>query len=248
MRNYLRISVLVVLLFSLFSASAFAAPKDVVSSDSLEITKNSKRFHVEIKEKAKGKVNTIQVEQILDQAIELHPNQPEYNIYIEDVVTESEVPLNILSSADLSVANYHWYDTGSTYFTSKQVVSTNNPTAANFVISVAKGQTVQLGYNYSFTVSSSYSAQAGMPSGAGANVQGSLSASATKTYSSTTTWTGPPETSTYNSRTYYTTGYKTYGNYTTYQYGNISGDLHATWTGSYQDAQSNFTSWSLDTN
>jgi hypothetical protein len=207
-----------------------------------------KKIKVKVKDEAVGKVSSQDIEEIANQAIEIHPELTEYNINIENV-TEQPLVNNLESTertVDESLENYHWYDTGSYYSTTKSPQSSNNPTSAKFVTSVAKGETKKLGYKFSMSVSSTYSASGSMPSGAGASVSGSLTSTQTKEYTAESTWSGPAESSGYLSREYYETGYRTYGKFSVYQFGYWSDHHHNTYTGDYWDAQSRFTSWSMD--
>lgn len=78
-------------------------------------------------------------------------------------------------------------------------------TNQTFLISVAKGETLTLSNSVtvSGTVSYSYSVEAGIKSVINTQWTGSASGTISKTWGTTETYTGPSETSPYNSRNYY---------------------------------------------
>jgi hypothetical protein len=77
----------------------------------------------------------------------------------------------------------------------------------NFVTSVAKGQTITLGYNWSSSLSCNISGKIDKSS---LGITGTL----TSSYSASSTFSGPPENSQYNCRCFYVQFYESRGTYT----------------------------------
>ena len=79
-----------------------------------------------------------------------------------------------------------------------------------FIISVAKGQTITLGTKKSFSLKNSVTGKA---TAANLGLEGTL----TVEYTASSTWSGPPESSSYNSREYRVKLFENQGTYTGYQ-------------------------------
>lgn len=109
----------------------------------------------------------------------------------------------------------------------------------NFVISVAKGQTVAIGYEWSASLSCTITGGVDKDS---LGITGSLS---TK-YSATQTFSGPPESSTNNTRAYYVKFFENRGTYTaTCRDSSLGTTITYPVSGSYTEPSS-FTSYSVD--
>ncbi|MGN1070690.1 MAG: hypothetical protein ACI4P5_09745 [Candidatus Fimadaptatus sp.] len=109
---------------------------------------------------------------------------------------------------------------------SKTTTKTRAVAQDNFIISVAKGQTITLGKEKTFNLKCTVT---GKSSAAQLGLEGNLSVK----YSASSTWVGPSESSEYNSREFRVKMYENQGRYTGYQrIGGVRvGDLQSgTWT------------------
>jgi len=161
---------------------------------------NSKKSQPKISY-AKGLSNKDVPQYIIDDLLLENPNAENITIYgvgntdkiIEDDLSGGITPLNV------------------TYYTN--IVTTKTVTNAKalakdvFQFSVAKGQTVTLSQTYKASLTGSYSGSIFDSSKLGVNltIEG--------TYQKSTTYSGPPESSSYNSREFRTRFYEERGNY-----------------------------------
>ena len=119
--------------------------------------------------------------------------------------------------------------------TNKTYTSTNKLSHSDHLTSAAKGQTVTLGYNYSYTVTASVSGSFYDKLTLGLNGEIKV------TYSRTDTFTGPPEGSPYNSRSFGVKYYINTGAYMSFVYlngGILSANLHTFSEPAYHDSYS----------
>lgn len=97
---------------------------------------------------------------------------------------------------------------GNVYYTDVVKTVTNSSVAkTSFVTSVAKGQTITLGYAWSSSLSCSIS-------GTIDAVSLGITSSISRSYTASQTFSGPPESSSCNSRSYYVKFYQNNGTYT----------------------------------
>lgn len=118
--------------------------------------------------------------------------------------------------------------------------------ARNFIISVAKGQTKKLTKSQTFGVTSGVTAVTGasMPNAAKAEVQAKLESSQSVTYTTSTTWTGSPNSSKAVSRNYYVTFFYNTGNFKVTRTTKLTGNK-TYYNGTFREA-SHYVEWSED--
>lgn len=192
-----------VLSLVLASSSSFAettsAPSGIDVSKSKVITANQaiisvddKDYSVIIEDKAKGKVT----EGMIKNIIEKDPTNDGQIIIYE--VGNPAIPEESMSATALP-----YFD----IVTTKTYSGRNFFYDTSFVTSVAKGET------YSFSSSEEFTNSASISGSASATDLG-ITASQSKTYTHSWVFTGPPESSSYNTRSFYIDWYDNGGVYT----------------------------------
>jgi hypothetical protein len=166
-----------------------------------EYNLNDRVVKVNIYKEAQGKISDDSIKEL----IERHPKAGMINIHN---VTEPQA-----SKEDDSIQGCGYYNpcVGSEYtVTSKTKTSYDNMGSSKFIISVPKGSTKSLS---SSTTKSTNTSVSGGTSGMNTEVKSQLNWGVSKSYSTSITWSGPPESSKYNSRSYYWAGKYDYGNW-----------------------------------
>lgn len=233
----------VALVSSIFSASiasatsstSLAKPVENSSSLSLQLNGDNYVFHIENDDQKRLSFDTLKAiaEQAGDQS----------SITIHNVESAAPtLPRSIHNPENNIISPLAWYDMWVVWTMVKSNISRDNATAAQHIISVAKGQTVTLTQSTTKEISSSITAKAGAPT---AEINSNITSKISTTYSKTVTWNGPPESSSYISRMYYWTGFEDRGSYSISGKGNLSGDDYGTYTGTYTEP-TYYVEWSRD--
>ncbi|MBN2444977.1 MAG: hypothetical protein JXJ04_26720 [Spirochaetales bacterium] len=129
------------------------------------------------------------------------------NDLVESNPDASAINLNDVAIAETTPdqTRYQWYDLWISWKTTKTRTISNILAKTSFVCSVAKGETYQLSSTWEQSLSASISGTY--------YASFSLSSTIKKTYTKSYTFSGPPESSSYNSRLYYVKFYEHRGNW-----------------------------------
>lgn len=226
------------LLVVLFLVSVTLVPNSTFASDELGTLKvNNVTFIIE--EEALGKIEQEALEESLRAIEKDNPNAG--TIRVHNVYSLKNTDQDFLNSeSELQPASI-LYD----YSTVKSHQGNYNG-PANFIISVARGQTKSLTTTSEFKYTSQVTASGGisLPTGVKGDVESTLTAEIKRTYSTTVTWTGPD--SPYISRNFYITFFANHGTFTTTRTNKITGNSD-TFRGDYRDP-THYVEWSQDIN
>ncbi len=188
---------MLVLTFILSLPSAYAKSNNnngegskVINTNKVTINVNNKDYNVKIKDNAKGQLTTDMIKNIIQK------DPTEGDIIVYDVGTQQ----NDLQTVKPMALPYFDITLEKTYSAYNMLHGTD------FVTSVAKGETYQFSKSITFTNSASITGGA-TPFDIG------ITSSQSKTYQETWTFNGPPESSSYNSRSFYIDWYDNGGVY-----------------------------------
>ena len=184
-----------------------------------------------------GRINDQELKGIADQAKQMGGQA---DIMIHNIIRVNECPTKKVPN----LRPRAWYDTGIDWSVVKTNIYSDNPEAAQQIISVAKGSTKTLTSSVTKRTKKSIDWNGAVPTSASNKLCASIKDEVSKTYSITETWKGPPESSSAVSRVYYYTGYRDYGNFTIYGTARPSGQEYK-YTGSYIEP-TYYHEWSRD--
>lgn len=244
MKMFLRLLSTIILLTSCFSLTAFGAAasidsqKDAIIVDGLQFN---------FSKSVEGKISTKILKEIANQVKSEINGRNVVSVNIDKIVyAESIDATNSIEQNNASgfISPQAWYDLYVDWdVVFSNVHSTNG--AAQFIISVAKGQTISLTSSKTFKATWGYSSSVSLPGSAVGKLESNLNTEISHTYTTSIQWVGPPESSSAVSRIYYWTPYYDRGDFTITGTGWPSGDSYGPYTGIFTEP-SYFVQWSMD--